>query len=256
MIPVHRLRRHPVAITCEFEHSLVLTWAAPADLLASLVAPGLEVDRDDGGWGFLAVAIVQVANLRPLGLPALVGGRFTLVGYRVFVRHRDPSGRERRGLHILRSDTDRRSMAIGGNLLTHYRYRLATIDVTELAGALGVRVRTPDGEADLDLVAHLDAEPAPLPTSSPFPNEQVARRYAGPLPWTFDHEPETGSIVMVHGRRSSWAPHPVAVDIGRCTFVDRPPFVGADVRLANAFHVAGIDYGWDRGICVPIGDAP
>lgn len=255
MIGAHVLRRHPVAITCAFEHSLVLSWAVPADILASLVAPGLEVDRTDDGWGLVAVAVVQVRDLRPRGLPAVAGRRFTLVGYRIFVRHRDRTGRLRRGLHIIRSDTDRRAMAVGGNLLTHYRYRLADIAVEEQDGLLGVRVSSGGGDADLDVVAHLDAAPAPLPPSSPFADLRAARRFAGPLPWTFDHEPETGSIVMVHGRRSSWSPHPVAVDVHRCTFFDAPPFVGADVRLANAFHLEGIEYGWDRGICVPIGAA-
>jgi len=60
---------------------------------------------------------------------AWAGRDYALTGYRIFVRHRDRTGRTRRGLHILRSDTDRRSMKLGGNLLTHYRYRLAGIDL-------------------------------------------------------------------------------------------------------------------------------
>jgi hypothetical protein len=101
-------------------------------------------------------------------------------------------------------------------------------------------------------VAHLDEAPAPLPPSSPFRSAKDARRFAGPLPWTFDHEPETDSIVMIHARRSTWRPHLTAVDVERCTFLDRPPFADADVRLANAFHVADVDYGWDRGVRLPL----
>jgi hypothetical protein len=252
---IHRLQRHPIPMTCHFEHSLVVTWAVHAETLSSLVPPGLALDtyRDgDDEWGFVVIAVVQTRGLRPRHAPAAIGGDFALTGYRIFVRHRDASGRERRGLHILRSDTDRRSMRLGGNLLTHYRYRLATIEIGEHDDLLDVRIGSTDHDADLHVVAHLDDHPAPLPPSSPFRSAFDARRFAGPLPWTFDHEPETGSIVMVHGRRSAWRPMPTAVEVETCTFFDRAPFTCADVRLASAFHVADLDYGWDRGVRVPI----
>jgi len=249
---LHRLQRQPVPMVCRFDHSLVAAWALPADVLEPLVPPGLELDTYDGRWGFVVIAVVQARALRPRGLPAWVGGDLALSGYRIFVRRREGSGRVRRGLHILRSDTDRRSMRVGGNLLTHYRYRLARIGVVDRADELEVRIETPRGAADLHLVAHLQDEDAPLPATSPFRSPLDARRFAGPLPWTFDHEPETDSIVMIRGRRSSWRPRPVAVEVRACTFFDHEPFGDTAPRLANAFHVRDIDYGWDRGVRVPI----
>jgi hypothetical protein len=248
----HVLRRHPIPMACHFEHSLVVAWALPAHILEPLVPPGLTLDVYDDEWGFLAVAVVQTRDLRPRGVPALLGRDYALTGYRLFVRHRDATGRLRRGLHILRSDTDRRTMLVGGNLLTHYNYRLASIDISATRDELDVRIDTPEREADLHVVAHLDDQPAPLPASSPFRSVRDARRFAGPLPWTFDHEPETESIVMIRGRRSEWEPHPTRVEVKRCTFLDRSPFADVEARLANAFHVTAIDYGWDRGVRVPL----
>lgn len=250
----HLLQRHPVPMTCHFEHSLVIAWALPAQILEPLVPPGLSLDTYDGHWGFVVIAMVQTRNLRPAFLPAWAGRDYALTGYRIFVRHRDRTGRTRRGLHILRSDTDRRSMKLGGNLLTHYRYRRAGIDIAPAAGRLDVRITTPDAEADLDVVAWLHDEPAALPPTSPFRSPRDARRFAGPLPWTFDHEPQTGSIVMIRARRSEWHPQPTAVEVKTCTFLERVPFTAAEPRLASAFHVAGIDYGWEHGIRVPIGE--
>ncbi len=76
----------------------------------------------------------------------------------------------------------------------------------------------------------------------------AARRFAGPLPYTFDHEQATGSIVVVKAHRSTWLPEPVTVRVSRCTFFDRGPFAGSDPVLAQAFHVADLDYGWHRGV--------
>lgn len=258
MLPIHRLRRHPIPITCRFGHSLVIAWAVPAHILEPLVPPGLTLDTYDDEWGFVVIAAVQTRDLRPTGAPAFVGRDHLLTGYRIFVRHHDATGRMRRGLHILRSDTDRPSMRIGGNLLTRYHYRRADIALTTDGDRLEVRIDSADHDADLHVVAHLRADPAPLPATSPFRSSLDARRFAGPLPWTFDHEPETNSIVMVRGHRSTWRPHPVAVDVKTVTYLDRAPFAG-HARLANAFHVADVGYRWDRGIRVPIpatGTAP
>jgi hypothetical protein len=252
----HRFQRHPIPMTCHFEHSLVVAWALPAETLEPLVPPGLTLDTYDDRWGFVVIAVVQTRDLRPRGFPVFLGRDYALTGYRIFVRHRDASGRSRRGLHILRSDTDRRTMKVGGNLLTHYNYQRADIGIDAVADRLEVRIATPDHTADLHVVARLDAAPAELPASSPFRSARDARRFAGPLPWTFDHEPETASIVMIHARRTAWRPQPTAVEIKTSTFFDQPPFDTSDLRLANAFHVAGVDYGWDRGVRVPIEAVP
>lgn len=59
-------------------------------------------------------------------------------------------------------------------------------------------------------------------------------------------EPETGRILAVRGVRSGWDPEPVAIESAR---VDEPPFSGG--ALANAFHVANVDYCWERGRVLP-----
>jgi Uncharacterized conserved protein (COG2071) len=198
------------------------------------------------------ITVVQTRQLRPAFLPAWAGRDYALTGYRIFVKHRNQTGRTRRGLHILRSDTDKRPMKIAGNLLTHYRYRRARINITPARDRLDVRITTPAAEADLHVTAHLADQPAPLPPSSPFRSDRDARRFAGPLPWTFDYEPQTRSIVMIRGHRSAWKPRQVAVEVKTCGFLDQAPFA-AESRLASAFHFADLEYGWDRGIRVPIG---
>ena len=247
----YHLKRHPVPMVTHFRHSLVLAYAFSTDVLAPLVPPGLEVDTY-GDVGFVAIAVVQADHLRPVGLPRAVGRSHALTGYRIFVRHVDGTGRMRRGLHILRSDADRRSMVLGGNALTHYRYRLASIRFTEHPSSLEVEIRTPGAAADLHVVADLGADRPGLPLGSPFVGTSDARRFAGPLPWTFDYEPESHSIVMIRGRRSEWHPRPVAVEVKERTFLDDTRFGGANPVLANAFHVQDLDYRWDRGIRIPL----
>ena len=245
---LYRLRRHPLPIAAHFRHSLVLTYAFPREVLEPLLPPGLSLDAH-GDHGLAAVALVQTEALRPAFAPRPLGRDFFLSGYRLFVRLH--GAESLRGLYILRSDTDKREMVAFGNLLTHYRYRRADVCVREGDGRLEIEVATRRGEADLEVAADLRARPAPLPAGSPFATLRDARRYAGPLPHTFDYEAETGSIVVIRAVRRGWRPETVGVDVRRLTFFERPPFSGHAPVLANAFHVADVDYRWERGRVVP-----
>lgn len=241
---LERLRRHPLAVEAHFRHSLVLTYAWPRRVLELLLPPGLLLDAN-GDFGFTAIAVVQTERLRPAVLPRSLGVDFFLTGYRIFVRV--ATAPSLRGLYILRSDADRRTMVALGNVLTHYRYRLAQITAHEDHGRLAIQVRTPAREADLSLVADLTSAPAPLPPGSPFVDLAEARRYAGPLPYTFDYETSTGSIVAVKATRGQWNPEPISVEVHEASFLESPTFFGEEPILANAFHVGDVDYRWERG---------
>jgi hypothetical protein len=88
---------------------------------------------------------------------------------------------------------------------------------------------------------------ATLPGGSPFATLAEARRFAGPLPYTFDHEEATGSIIGIRAMRQNWEPLPIAVDVRRNTFLEREPFRSASPLLANAFYVRAVPYRWQRG---------
>lgn len=246
-----RLQRHPLPVVAFFRHSLVLTYAFPQKTLEPLLPPGLVLDSL-GDFGFVAVALVQTEALRPAFLPRVLGQDFFLCGYRIFTRFTTRRGRKLRGLRILRSDTDRRRMVTFGNLLTHYQYRLAQIRVAASEQRLEIRTSTPDAKADLHVIARLDGGAAPLPAGSPFRDWHQARLFAGPLPFTFDYEPATHSIVLIEGVRRSWRPAPVTVEVLQNTFFDHEPFRATEPILASAFHVENIDYRWKRGVVEPL----
>jgi len=255
-----RLRRHPLPIDAHFDDAIALTYAVPATVLRPLLPAGLELETI-GDDGFVAVALVQTRDLRPAGWPAALGQDFFLAGYRIFTRltpgfkTRAVAGRRLRGLRILRSDTDRWRMAAGGNLLTHYNYHHCRVRIDPDGDDLRVVVTTPDGAGDLDVRvgstdvwASASCPDAVLPPTSPFRSVREARRFAGPLPFTFDYEAETDSIVAIEARRTNWMPLPVDVDVRRIGFFNQPAFARCTPRLAAAFRVSDVDYHWKKGV--------
>jgi hypothetical protein len=244
--PLYLLQRHPLTVTAHFAYSLVLTFALPRAELEPMLPPGLRLDTH-GDFGFVAIAIVQTNNLRPALLPRVFGQDFFLAGYRIFTTFKPTAHSTLRGLYILRSDTDRRLMATAGNLLTHYRYRVSKVSARWSGRTLACSIATRNGLADLEVSANVEGA-AELPAATPFASPQEARRFAGPLPYTFDHEPQTNSIIVIKGVRKNWNPRLVPATVHRATFFDHGVFAGTHPRLASAFFVQNIDYQWNPGV--------
>lgn len=245
-----RLQRHPFAVRARFERVVAVSFAFPAAVLRPLVSEGLEIDEYEG-LGFVTVAMVWTKHLRPALLPEGLGQDFFLAGYRIFTRLRDESGRSLRGLQILRSETDKAQMVRTGNLLTKYGYRLVDLEITDKDSETRVRTALPSGGITLDLT--FDAvEETSLPEGSPFPDWRAARRFAGPMPFTFSRN-EDGTFVVVEGMRGGWAPKPVEVKAWHVGLFDETPFQGAKPVLANAFIVEDVDYQWAKGRIVKPG---
>jgi hypothetical protein len=125
------LKNHPFAVEAFFESSLVLTFAVPKDQLQNLIPECLLLDTFQNKWAFIAVAMVQTKALRPKGFPKFMGNDFFLIGYRVFVRYTNSSGKNLRGLYILKSETDKKKMEFMGNIFTHYNYTTTDINLTD-----------------------------------------------------------------------------------------------------------------------------
>jgi hypothetical protein len=237
------MKRHPFAVEAFFERSIVLTYAFPKDRLEKHLPPCLLLDTFENEHAFVAVAMVQTKNLRPKGFPAFLGRDFFLVGYRIFVRYVTQSGKRMRGLYILKSETDRKSMELLGNLFTHYRYCKVDVDVRDTDSRTTVRSNSSDFVVTVE---REEQKIPPLPPASPFTDWKEARKFAGPLPYTFSVIPDSQRIVIIEGVRQNWKPRPIPV-VEHCV-----PFVRSltdqTPTLASAFMTENIPYSWKKGV--------
>lgn len=235
------ITKHPFAVEAFFEHSLVLTFAVPKALLEGMIPARLELDTFKDEWAFIAVAMVQTSGLRPAGFPKVFGNDFFLIGYRIFVRYTNKAGKSLRGLYILKSESDSRRMELLGNLFTNYKYTTTDINVK-----VDQRMRTiTSKKSDLRVVTTISNEAATLPRSSPFKTWKEARRFAGPMPFTFSYNAEDDSMVIVQGLRQNWTPVPVSVEAFEVGYLSSLQL--KDVQLASGFEVSQIPYRWKKG---------
>jgi uncharacterized protein YqjF (DUF2071 family) len=244
------LKRHLFAVDAHFDRVVALSFAFPEAVVRPLVPDALKIDTHDG-FAFVTVAMVWTRALRPAGFPSPLGQSFFLAGYRVFTRLQEPDGRRLRGLRILRSNTDQRRMVWVGNVFTDYRYRHVTVHVTGTGDETTVAT-TGRGAGDALEVTFSDpGGAAKLPEGSPFADWKTARRFAGPMPFTFSPE-DAQTFIVIEGSRQHWEPRPLHVTHWRVGFFDESPLSAATPILANAFTVEHVDYRWKRGRVVRV----
>jgi uncharacterized protein YqjF (DUF2071 family) len=248
------LKRHPFPVDAHLEWVVAVSFAFPQAVLRPLVPEALKIDTY-AGFGFVTAAMVWTRNLRPTGFPAFLGQDFFLAGYRVFTRFHDDSGRRLRGLYILRSETDKLRMVWAGNLLTSYRYHHIQVQIEKSGVETRVKTSMTDATPTLDMTFDSSSEAAALPEGSPFDNWQTARRFAGPMPFTFSAQGD-GSFVVIEGSRQDWVPRPVRVKNWHVRLFDEAPLRGTKPILANAFAVEGVSYHWKKGQIARPGGVP
>jgi hypothetical protein len=243
------LKRHPFAVETFFRQSLVLTFTLPVGQLAKLLPPPLVPDAFEDQHAFIAVAMVQTEKLRPKGFPRFMGNDFFLSGYRIFSRYTNQVGKRLRGLYILESQTDSRQMKLMGNLMTHYNYSLIEVNQHRSEDAAAQKevpyyeVASPT--AGFKVKVRYEDEPD-LPVGSPFADWKQARRFAGPLPFTFTYDAAAKRVLIVEGVRQNWKPRPVAVEELVLPWLEQQGFT--DAVLASAFVVENIPYYWKKGV--------
>lgn len=248
-----KLRLHPFPVDAHLERVVAMSFAFREEVLRPLVPDGLEIDSFEG-LGFLTVALVWTKSLRPAGFPAFLGQDFFLAGYRIFTRLRDETGRRLRGLKIIRSETDQWRMVRVGNIFTEYRYRLVNVNIERVGTDTTIRTELPDGTLTMRVTFDAETEAATLPAGSPFADWHAARRFAGPMPFTFSPIGD-GSFVVIEGSRRDWVPRPVTVKSWQVGLFDEAPLRGTAPILANAFAVENVAYRWKRGRIVRPGGA-
>lgn len=143
--------------------------------------------------------------------------------------------------------TDKSRMALLGNFFTRYRYVRTGVRVN----AAGNRFTAADPQTGLHISADLaDDAPPSLPKTSPFPDWKTARRFCGPMPYTFSMDETRNRAVLVKGRRTNWQPRAVHVRQHHVPWLDIAGYSHA--RLASAFVVRDVPYFWERGRSEPL----
>jgi hypothetical protein len=128
-----------------------------------------------------------------------------------------------------------------GNIFTHYNY--TTTDILQKEENHSTEISSAHSNFKVKIIK--TEEDIALPENSPFTDWKEARRFAGPLPFTFTYNPISKEVLIIEGVRQNWTPAPVKVIDYDFAFLDSLKL--DHPLLANAFVVRNIPYYWKKG---------
>jgi hypothetical protein len=128
-----------------------------------------------------------------------------------------------------------------GNLFTKYKY--TTTDITETSTPTIKKIKSV--QSKFEIVIDTATKDVMLPQHSPFKDWKEARRFAGPLPFTFSFHQQSNEVLMIEGVRENWKPVPIKIISYDMAFLDSLNL--KQVQLANAFIINDIPYYWKKG---------
>lgn len=239
-------QKNPLTMRGRLEKCWLFTFRTPADAVAGLIPPSLDLITR-GGFAFWNVVVCEISGLRPRGVPAWAGLRYRHVGYRLHVRHRN-NGASIEGLYFLRSDCDSRLVAAAGNQLTDFGFHRADIRIGGSDSLTEIAILSPDMPAH----AVLDhTVPVALGPDSPFDSIYQAKAVLKYKP--FGLSPSAGgrtNIVAIVRDEAAWRSKLVHVrEQDWAFFRDQP------VTPEICYEVEPIDYQWNRGRIVGASDS-
>ena len=133
-------------------------------------------------------------------------------------------------------------MQFFGNIFTHYNYTTTDIHQSRSNGIKEISSTRSGFKVRIDDSGNEDVE---LPAGSVFSDWKEARRFAGPLPFTFTYNAAKKEVLIIEGVRVNWKPAPVKVIDHSFSFIYNLQL--KDARLANAFIIRNIPYYWKKG---------
>jgi hypothetical protein len=130
-----------------------------------------------------------------------------------------------------------------GNVFTRYNYSLTDVSI-EKTGTTDYHIRSSSSNLNIQVAKGNDL--TALPEFSPFQDWKTAKKFAGPLPFSFTWDQNKKQMLTIEGKRENWTPQPLAVHAANIGFLNNLKL--KSMQLANAFIVEDVPYYWKKGV--------
>lgn len=194
------------------------------------------------GHALVGICLIRLEQIRPRGLPALIGLASENAAHRFAVRWCDANGRKCEGVYINRRDTDSRLNHLAGGRLFPGEHHLATFRVSDHQRALDITMRSQDGAVAVELVGETWGD---WPAESVFESLDAASAFyeRGSLGYSATCDPNRFDGLMLKTQR--WQVEALHVrHVWSSYFADAERFPPGSIALDHALLVREIDHEW------------
>jgi hypothetical protein len=217
---------------------LLVNFRVRPEILAQTLPTPFE-PRLVRGWGMAGICLIGLGNLRPAGVPGVLGLRTENAAHRIAVEWNDETGR-RQGVYIPRRDTNSALVrALGGRLFPGV-HRRGTFSINEDEGSVSVRVHSADGQTNVFVRGHVSDR---LAEGSIFESLDEASRFFEVGRLGFSPSADSSQLDGLELVSKWWAMKSLQVDTVESAFFGNFP-VGS-IEFDSALIMRGIPCRWE-----------
>lgn len=208
--------------------------------VAQAILPPMFRPKLVAGWAIGGVCLIRLSEIRPRGVPKIIGVRSENAAHRLAVEW-DTAGGTEEGVFVLRRDTNSRINAWSGGRVFPGAHHLARFDVRECGDAFRVHVQSLDGAVRILVEGEVAAR---LEENSVFPGIAEASRFFECGARGFSMSPG-GRLELLELRSFSWQAEPLSLSaIESSCFDDRRLFPPGAVEYDSALLMRNIEHEW------------
>lgn len=193
------------------------------------------------GFAVAGICLIRLEQLRPRGLPALVGLCSENMAHRIAIRYPSEAG-ERAGVFIWRRDTDQKMVQMLGGRAFPGPHGSAQFDVLDNGSCLDMTIKTKERACDVAFSAGVSSE---WTTTSAFESFRDASDFFRKGDCGFSCSLNGERLEGIQLRTLAWQMTPLNVRSVRCAFFEDPSrFPPGSVTFDCGLLMRGIAHEW------------
>ncbi len=195
------------------------------------------------GEAIAGICLIRLEQIRPKGLPALVGISGENSAHRIAVEWKDASGASQEGVFIPRRDTDSRMTSLGGGRIFPGVHRHSRFKVLDSQGRVSIRIDAEDHDSPLVDIEVEETEA--FPEGSIFGSLEESSQFFENGCIGYSARPDLCVIDGLRLRVASWRVTPVAVKrVCSAFYDDTSLFPASSIRFDHALLMRDILHEW------------
>lgn len=222
------------------ERRVLVNYRVAPDALAGLLPAPFRPKRVRG-YAIAGICLIRLREVRPRGLPALMGVGSENAAHRIAVEW-DAEDGVREGVYVPRRDTSSGLNVLAGGRLFPGIHRRARFEVREWDRGLSVSVRSRDGETRIAVRGQVARS---LPPGSVFTSLWEASDFFQQGGLGYSPGRDLGGFEGMELRTHGWSVEPFDVDVVESSFFDdRARFPEGSIEFDCALLMRGTAHEW------------
>lgn len=228
-------------ITGIIRRRILLNYRVAAEV-AQVLLPANFRPKLVGGYAIAGICLIRLEQIRPRGMPRIVGISSENSAHRIAVLWEDDLG-SREGVFVPRRDTDSRLNSLAGGRIFPGVHHLSHFTVSDQDGRISLRVDADDSETPLvDLKL---SESTEFPEKSIFGSLEESSRFFEKGCVGYSSRPDSYTLDGLLLEVTDWKVSPLNVDSVRSAyFDDHSLFPPGSIEFDHALLMRNIPHKW------------